>query len=380
MNIIVSFTGRFHYFDLVKQIQKRSYLKKFITTYPKFITKRWQIKSKNVVSFFSLEILNRLNNKIKSQIISNIFFRIHSILTLRYLNSDCDILIGGGLDAIIEARKQGIVTIVERGSSHYSYQQKLLEKEYKKYGLDFKIQYDYWARDLLSYDLCDYISVPSSFVKRSFLEYGISEKKILVNPYGVDLSQFKQIKKEDDIFRVIFCGTLSIQKGSHYLLQAFYELNMSDIELWHIGNISNEMKPFIKKYTSSNIVYKGSYPQRELFKLYSQGNVFCIPSLQEGMAMVQLQAMACGLPLICTTNTGGEDLITKDGEEGFVIPIRSIDDIKNKINYLYENQDIAYQMGQKAKIKVSNGFTWDDYGDRYIKNLEIIKKNIKDIK
>ncbi len=94
-----------------------------------------------------------------------------------------------------------------------------------------------------------------------------------------------------------------------------------------------------------------------------------MPSIQEGMAMVQLQAMACGLPLITTTNTGGDDLITRNGEEGFVIPIRDVEAIKEKILYLYENQDIAKEMGEKAKKKVENGFTWDDYGDKYIVNL-----------
>jgi len=82
--------------------------------------------------------------------------------------------------------------------------------------------------------------------------------------------------------------------------------------------------------------------------------------------------MACGLPLICTTNTGGEDLISKDAEEGFVIPVRNIEAIKEKILYLYDNQDICKEMGRKAKKKIESGYSWDDYGNRYIKNLETI--------
>ncbi|HIE58654.1 MAG TPA: glycosyltransferase, partial [Hydrogenothermaceae bacterium] len=116
-------------------------------------------------------------------------------------------------------------------------------------------------------------------------------------------------------------------------------------------------------------------PQNELYKYYSQGSIFVLPSLEEGFAMVQFQAMACGLPLICTTNTGGEDLITKNGEEGFVIPIRNVEAIKEKILYLYNNQNICKDMGQKAKKKIEKGFSWDDYGNRYIKNLEKIMPN-----
>jgi glycosyltransferase involved in cell wall biosynthesis len=100
-----------------------------------------------------------------------------------------------------------------------------------------------------------------------------------------------------------------------------------------------------------------------------------ITSIEEGFAMVQFQAMACGLPLICTTNTGGEDLITNDGEEGFVIPIRDVDAIKEKILYLFNNPNIAKKMGQSAKIKVRDNFSWDDYGNRYVENLRKITSN-----
>jgi len=77
------------------------------------------------------------------------------------------------------------------------------------------------------------------------------------------------------------------------------------------------------------------------------------------------------LPLVCTTNTGGVDLITKDGKEGFIVPVGDIEAIKEKILFLYNNRDICYEMGQKAK-KAEKGFTWKDYGDRYNRNLERI--------
>jgi glycosyltransferase involved in cell wall biosynthesis len=382
MKVNIGVVGRFHAFDLAKQLQKYKLLNKLITTYPKFKVKEWEIESDKIVSEIFLEILRRYGNRISYISKENInkFISIkHAKYVISYLNQ-CDIYIGwsgSSLETLIEAKKRGVTTILERGSTHYTYQQNILFEEFNKYGLKFNINYDILARELLEYELCDYISIPSSFVKRTFMEKGIPENKLLVNPYGVDLSNFKQIPKEDKIFRVIFCGTLSIQKGSHYLLQAFYELNLPNSELWHIGSIKEEMKTFMKKYQSDKIIYKGHYPQNELYKLYSQGNVFCIPSLQEGMAMVQLQAMACGLPLICTTNTGGDDLITKNGEEGFVIPIRDVNAIKEKILYLYENQDICYEMGQKAKQRVSKDFSWDDYGKRYFNNLKRIYNNKK---
>ncbi len=75
--------------------------------------------------------------------------------------------------------------------------------------------------------------------------------------------------------------------------------------------------------------------------------------------------MPGGLPVICTKNTGGEDII-RDGKDGFIIPIRDVEALKEKIMYLYDNRDICNEMGQLAKERVSKGFTWDDYGDRMI--------------
>jgi glycosyltransferase involved in cell wall biosynthesis len=380
MKININVNGRFHAFNLAYQLKKKGLLNKLITTYPKFKVNEWKLEYEYIISELFLEFLKRYGTRVFSEKFINLFVsKYHAKNCAKYVDQ-ADIIIGwsgSSLETIIEAKKKGKIFILERGSSHYSYQMTILKEEYEKYGLNYNPNFFMWQRELLEYELSDYISIPSSFVKKTFLEKGISEKKLLVNPYGVDLKEFKQIPKEDKIFRVIFCGTLSIRKGSHYLLQAFYELDLPNSELWHIGSIKEEMKTFIKKYQSDKIIYKGHYPQNRLYKLYSQGNVFCIPSLEEGMAMVQLQAMACGLPLICTTNTGGGDLITKDGEEGFVIPIRDIEALKEKILYLYENQDICYEMGQKAKKRVSNGFTWEDYGNRYYDNLKRIYDNKK---
>lgn len=376
MKINIAVVGRFHAFDLAKKLQDKKILNKLITTYPKVIVSKWEIKKEKVISEIFLELLRRYKQKIpfiSNSYLNTFIQKNHAKKSAKYL-SECDIFIGwsgSSLEALVEAKKLNKITILERGSSHYNYQMKILLETNKEFVPD----YNTWQRELLEYQLADYISIPSSFVKRTFIENGIPEKKLLVNAYGVNLSEFKQIEKKDNIFRIIFCGSMSIQKGSHLLLQAFHELNLSNCELLHLGSVQNEMKKYLEKYKTANVILKGHQPQNKLFEFYSQGSVFVIPSLQEGMAMVQLQAMACGLPLICSTNTGGDDLITKEGEEGFVIPIRDVEAIKEKILYLYNNQDIAKEMGQKAKKRVESGFTWEDYGNRYIKNLEEIYAN-----
>ena len=224
---------------------------------------------------------------------------------------------------------------------------------------------------MLEYEYTDYISVPSQFVYNTFTEFGIKEDKLIKNPYGVNLEEFYPVKKEDDTFRVIHCGAISYRKGIPYLLEAFSQLNLKKSELWIVGPIDQEIKEFVDQYKDDNIIFHGPKKQSDLYWYLSQCDVFCLAAIEEGLAMVQAQAMACGLPIITTTNTGGGELIEND-KNGFVIPIRDIQAIKEKILYLYKNKETSKKMSEKAIESIHNNFSWDDYGHRYVMNLEEI--------
>ena len=386
MKISISIFGRFHFFDLAKQFTKKNTLHSLISTFPYFKAKEWGIRRQNFKSILIIEIIKRIFYKFKLYNV-NVdlnFKKVYGFFSNMLIKNEIDVFIffaGNGYNSkvIKRLKKNKVLCIPDEGSAHILTRKKIMDDEYKRLGFNFKENHskELINETLLEYDLADYISVPSKFVKNSMIENGINQNKIIINPYGVDLNQFKQSKKKDHIFRVIFCGSLSIRKGSHFLLKAISELNLKNFEFWHIGNIYNEMNHFIRKYVSPNIQYKGMFKQSELSILYSQGSIFCMPSLEEGLAMVQLQAMACGLPLICTPNSGGDDLITNQGEEGFVIPIKDSEAIKEKIKYLYENPSICKEMGSKAKLKIKRGFTWDDYGNRYTETLKNFLNNAK---
>ena len=119
------------------------------------------------------------------------------------------------------AKALGALTVIERGSSHILYQQKILKEEYEKCGVPiqpFMLPHSRIVeKELQEYREADYISIPSEYVKRTFLEAGVPESKLIHVPYGVDLSAFPQIPKEDSVFRVIFAGGMSLRKGVHYL-------------------------------------------------------------------------------------------------------------------------------------------------------------------
>lgn len=374
MKIAVSVFGRFHAFNLAQQLQRRDYLHQLITTYPVLETAKYSIDSNFINSLWYLEVFSRAWQRSPRWIKSDRNLQLFWLEwfdrdVTKNLKGDFDIFVGWSgacLWSFRRAKELGALTIVERGSSHMQYQTEILQEEYERWGLKFTATHPgVYERELQAYQECDRIAIPSLFVKRTFLEKGIPESKLIHVPYGVSLSEFYPVPKEDQTFRVIHCGGISLRKGVQYLLQAFYELNLPDAELWLVGSVDSEVKPFLAKYESDKIILKGKQPQNQLRWFYSQCSVFCIASIEEGLAMVQPQAMACGLPVIHTTNTGGEDIV-RDGIDGFCIPIRDVESLKAKILYFYENPDKRDEMGKNALHQSQTSLSWDDYGEKII--------------
>jgi len=380
VKITISVLGRFHLFYLAKQLQDHNFLSRLITSYPKYEAAKYGINPENIDSLLIHEIHNRGWRKI-SRFTEPLFNPQYMIFELfdrhasRHLKNFCDIFVGlsgCSLYSLRRARQMGAKTVVERGSSHILYQQTILAEEYARFGLRKEVVHPQVVeRELREYQEADFISIPSEFVKGTFIRQGIPEEKLLQTPYGVDLTDFYPIPKQDKVFRIIHCAALSLRKGVPYLLQAFSELKLRDAELWLIGSLTDEVRPFISRFTSPSIILKGEFPEKELYKYFSQGSVFCLASIEEGLAMVQPMAMACGLPVICTTNTGGADLV-RDGRDGFILPIRDVDAIKEKILYFYENPDACRVMGESARRRVQAGFAWSDYGHKMIATYQKI--------
>lgn len=205
--------------------------------------------------------------------------------------------------------------------------------------------------------LADHIFVPSSFVQKSLLDVGVKPDKISFIPFGAPIEYFQPQPKKDNIFRALFVGRLAPRKGVHYLLQAWRELQLPDSELLLVG-INEFPEGWLNQYIDI-IRYLKSVPHSSLNQYYSAASVLVFPSLVEGLALVQLEAMACGIPLISTTNAGGSDIVT-DGVEGFIIPIRDLQMLKEKLEWCYRHPQELAQMGQAARKKAEQ-LTWKQY-------------------
>jgi glycosyltransferase involved in cell wall biosynthesis len=153
---------------------------------------------------------------------------------------------------------------------------------------------------------------------------------------------------------------LTLRKGIPYLLEAVAGLRQLGCELWLIGSVDDQIKPILARYEGL-YRYLGVIPRARLPWYYSQCSVLVLPSIEDGLGAVQVQAMACGLPVIATANTGAEDLFTH-GVEGFVLPIRSREAIRERLVYLRERPEKQRQMATAALQKARSWGGWSAYG------------------
>ena len=274
---------------------------------------------------------------------------------------------GMSLRALRQAKRAGKVTVIERGSSHIQYQDQLLKEEFQKFDISFSVDPRTVDQEIREYEEADYISIPSGFVKNSFLEYGVPEEKLILNPYGTSAS-FKPVVSDfpKDKFRVLYMGSLMIRKGLIYLFEALAKLDIPEdrFEAWFVGKVDDEMKNLVEQHARPNWKFFGHINHYELSNYISACDVAVQPSLEEGLSMVIPQMMSCGVPVIATTNTGGEDVI-EEGKSGFIVPIRSPQAIADKIQLLFEDRDRGLAMKEAASVAGQTQITWDKYGERY---------------
>lgn len=275
------------------------------------------------------------------------------------------------------AKQQGIFCIYELPILFYRLSQAIQAEELQRFPeLAFGLQATKeptWklARKEQEVQLADHIFAPSSIVKKSLLDFGVRTEKVSVIPYGTPVDYFHPQPKTDNCFRALFLGREGPRKGVHYLLQAWQELRLPQAELLLIG-IKNIPQVWIEQY-KDDFRYIPSVPHSSLNAYYSTASVFVFPSLVEGLALVLLEAMACGIPIITTYNSGGSDIIT-DGVEGFIVPIRDVEALKEKLEWCYRHPTQLAEMGRAARRKAEQ-LTWGLYRKKLSSIIQELLKN-----
>lgn len=360
--------GRFHVCDLARELDKNRFDVKFYSFVPINRSEKFGLPKRCCTSliyilspFLFLEKILFKQKQWSRQLRINAQDIITGVIMRK-----CDIVIamsGDFVYSLQKAKRQGGIVILERGSKHILEQRRILESIPSLKGKK-PIPNTNVKRELKGYAIADYIAIATQHVKDSFLLHHYPENKIFVNPYGVDLSMFKPLPNTPKKYDVIMVGGWSYQKGCDLIINAIRKTNYSFI---HVGAINDLGFPNEKNFTQIDPV-----DQSKLIQYYNQAKVFILPSRQEGLAMVQAQAIACNLPMIGSPDSGAVDLkqMVEYPEYITIIEDYTVDAVVSALHTAMKNYERL--KGKNYAGDAIKNLTWEAYGKRYAEFLHKI--------
>ena len=250
------------------------------------------------------------------------------------------IISGSGLvnDCFKFVRTHGGKALLEAGNSHIENFAEITSEEHRYWKCPLPSMPPFWyrrARAMLDEGV-DYVLSPSSYVTGSFLARGFRPEqilKVIFPPF--DFSLFhpaREPRPKDRPLTLINTGSLSLRKGTPYLLEAFriVRRKIPDARLQLRRNIEDSVHHILPKYRDLPIEWLPAMPYAQLAEQLRAADIFILPSLEEGLARAACEAMACGLPIIVTPHTGANDFV-QSGISGEVVPIRNAEAIADAV-------------------------------------------------
>jgi starch synthase len=350
VKVVYNAPNRAHHYGYARELHRAGILKAFVSGFPRISPRApipeigtALIRVDQLQTLCSASRKLKLPNFVSDELAHWALIQIDKGSHHSLEGSDMFVFYNGcGLESARWFKRNGGITIVEAVNTHVLVQEQLMAEEHKRLGLQWHPFHPRGTRRRVEeVEEADYILLPSKFVERSFLKKGIPQERLLRVPYpmqkiaGVSALVPKK-KNEDGVFRVLYVGSISVRKGLRYLIEAFRRLKHPKKELWIVG-------PMTSPSGLENIVmpagvrFFGSLKGDALQAAYMSATVFCLPSIEDGFGLVLNEALAYGVPVIATENTGIEDLLVA-GKGGMVVPIRDSDAIFNCLNRLAEDE------------------------------------------
>jgi len=365
MRIAVLTTGRFHVLDLARELQALGHDVRFHSWVPRGRTRRFGLPEASARSGFlwvaPFVLLGRaLAGTPLAGFVEDAQRAWWDWVVSRLLEP-CDAVIamsGCFPRSTHRARlRWGAAILVERGSRHVLSQKQILDGVRALHPGAQSVGDAVVRRELRDYAEADTIVVASRHVVDSFVEQGVPATKLFRNPYGVDLSMFPPTPAPAGPPTLLMVGSWCYRKGCDLLVEAVRGL---DVRVLHAGSLGDCPFPADGAFRSL-----GPLDQASLKDAYAQAHVMVLPSREEGLALVQAQALSCGVPVVCSDRTGGEDLRELLGGTGMVTVVRSGDVAGLRAGI---EQDLAAALprrGLRSAAGPLDGLSWGAYGRRY---------------
>lgn len=283
---------------------------------------------------------------------------------------------GASLEVFQHARKHGIKCILEQSIAPRRIELDLLAQEQLSWpgwktdaaGPPVSGNDPLSQREEAEWRLADLIVCGSDFVADGLRKQNVPAEKLRVVPYGVNTGYFQTSSTPSPAgtLNVLFSGEVGLRKGVPYLLEALRALNRpSSVRAKLVGPIN--LNPERLRTYSEWCEVLGPVPRLRMIEMYRWADVLVLPSLCEGSATATYEAMACGLPIITTANTGS---LVRDGVEGFVVPIRDPVALQEKIALLADDESLRTSMSRAARERAQEA-SWESYSRRLLETLAL---------
>lgn len=231
---------------------------------------------------------------------------------------------------------------------------------------------EYFVRREQEWSLADRIVVNSRWSFDALVKQGVPSEKLVVIPLCYESGEANRKsetghRKANQPLRVLFLGQVILRKGIQYLIQAAKELEKENIRFDIVGAIGISA-PAVKS-APANMIFHGRSTRDETAAWYQRSDLFALPTLSDGFALTQLEAMAHGLPVV-TTPCCGE--VVTDGVDGFIVPPHEVTALVQAFRrYLLEPELVKAQ--QAAALVKARQFTLD----RLAENLISLEAGLK---
>jgi len=364
VKIAIAVQGRFHAFHLARALLERGCDVTVLTNYPKWAVARFGLPRSRARSFWVHGVLVRAVEKLdRGSVWSGAEAWLHSLFgrwVARQLKSGrwdvAHLWSGVAEESLTSLRGTGTRCLVMRGSSHIRVQARLLQEEEERTGFR-QDRPSCWriAREEREYALADRIVVLSTFAHGTFISEGVSAEKLSLIPLGADLQRLRPAPevvraRQQRLLgcgplRVLYVGAMSFQKGLWDLARMVRELGTDKFAFQFVGPQPREARAVLSELGGA-VTLTSKVPETELPRVYAGGDVFVFPTIQDGYAAVLAQAAAAALPVLTTTNCSGPDLV-RDGENGWVVPIRDPDALVERLRWCSDHRDeVAAMVGR----------------------------------
>ncbi|MCK4527251.1 glycosyltransferase family 4 protein [candidate division WOR-3 bacterium] len=192
---------------------------------------------------------------------------------------------------------------------------------------------------------------------------GIESDKIAVIHNGIDTNKFIPKEKENsDRIRVLWIGRFVPGKGVEYLINAFnilvYDFPGSEFFMVGQGALKEKIKQKIRDFDlDKHVVIRDFIPNSKLVEIYQNSDVFVLSSLNEGVPRTILEAMACGIPIVCTELPQLVDVVKGCG---LLVPVRDSEALADVISKVISDKELAQKLGETGRRRVAENYSWDD--------------------